>query len=119
MWARDERKFLVVSNTVNIPPCHVSIILLKLVGHMVLWPNTLYEIAENPFPLIEEPNVAILPVLEKVGDRFSDEYITTLCNQGGHPITLKENTTAGYVKEAYAIYMPFCKNSILSKGCSC
>ena len=68
-WAKDERKCFVTNNTFAISPYHVSIILLQPVDHMVLWPNTVIEIDKNSFPLIEQPSIAILPLLQKVGDR--------------------------------------------------
>ena len=90
MWTRDERKCLVTNNTITIPPYHVSIILLKPVDHMVLWPNTWIERDENPFPSIEQHGIAILQLLQKVGDRLPDEFITALWDHGGPTITLKK-----------------------------
>ena len=65
-----------------------------------MWPNTLTEIEENPFLLSEEPIIVILPLLQKVGDRLPDAFIIALWNGGSHKITLKRNTTIGYVKES-------------------
>ena len=45
---------------------------------MVLWPETLIELDENPFLSIEQPCIAILPLLQKLGDRLLDEFITAL-----------------------------------------
>ena len=98
--ARDEIKCVVANNTVTIPIYLVSIEPLKPVDHMVLWPNTLIEIDEYPFLPVEHSSVVILPLLHRVGDRLWDKFTIALCNQGGHIITLEENTTIGYVREA-------------------
>ena len=50
--------------------------------HVVLWPNTLIEIEENPFLSIEQPITVILSLLQNVGDKLSDKFIVALWNQG-------------------------------------
>ena len=105
-WTRDEGKFLVTMNTIIIPPYHVSIILLKPIGHIVLWPSMVTEKRWNPFLSVEEPSIAILLLLQKVGDRLTDEFITVLWNQSGHTITWKRNSTIWHLREADYIEKP-------------
>ena len=70
------------------------------IGHLTLLPNTLNEIDESTFLSMEEPSISILPLLQKVGDRLPDMLITTLWNNGDYTMTLKKNTTIGFVREA-------------------
>ena len=96
----DERKCSVTNRTITTPPYNVSMVPFIPVGHLVLWPNTLSEMDKSPFLPIEQPSISILPLLQKAGDRLPDESITAFWNHCDHIVTLKKNTTIGYVREA-------------------
>ena len=55
---------------------------------------------ENPFFLIEQPNMNIIPVLQKHDNRTPDKFMAILWNPGGHSISIKRNMTIGYKKES-------------------
>ena len=95
----DERKHLVTNETSTITPYQVSMMLLIPVGHLLLWPNTLIEKDQSPFLSIGKLSISILPLLQKVGGRLPDGFITASWNHGDHTKTLKKNTTIGYVRE--------------------
>ena len=83
-------------------PYNIPIIPFKLVTNtfgMNLQLNTLLEIEENPFLSIEQPNITIIPVLQRIGLRITDRFMAFLCIPGGHNISLKTNTTISYMKE--------------------
>ena len=42
-WVNGEKKYIVTNNIITIPSYHVSMILLKLADHIVLWPSILSE----------------------------------------------------------------------------
>ena len=54
----------------------------------------------RPFLSIEQPNIAILPLLQKVEDKLPDQFIVVLWNQCNYTKTLKRNTMIGYMKES-------------------
>ena len=54
-----------INRKISIPPHHISMIPLIPVGHLVMWPNTLIEIDESPFHLIEQPSISILSLLQE------------------------------------------------------
>ena len=48
---------------------------------------------------IEQPNMIIIPVLQKLGLRIPDEFMAMLWNSGGKAVILKK-TTISYVKKS-------------------
>ena len=98
----DKRTCIVANHTVTIPCYHMSVTPLKQVNYTCdtnLNSNTLLEIEESPFLSIEQPNMMIIPVLQKLELRIPDEFMAMLWNPGGQAIILKRNTTFGYAKE--------------------
>ena len=94
---------LMTSHTVTIPPYHISIVPFKSVHHALssnIKPNTLIEVEENPFLSIEQLDMIIIPMLQKLGLRIPDVYTAVLWNQGGQVRILKRNTIIGYVRES-------------------
>ena len=89
-YAGYERKCSFTNRTITIPPYHVSMISLIPVRQPILLPNTLIGIDKSPFLLKEQHSISILPLLQKVGDRLPDEFITVLWNHGDHTVTLKK-----------------------------
>ena len=55
---------------------------------------------ENPFFAIKQPNVTIIPALQKLNNRTSDKFMAILWNSGGDSISIKRNTSIGYMKES-------------------
>ena len=91
-WLKDERTHLVTNHKATVLPYYISIIPLKPVNHTLgtnLWPNTLLEIEENPFLSIEQLNITIIPVLQKIGLRIPHLFMAVLRNPGSHNISLK------------------------------
>ena len=62
--------------------------------------DTLLEMDENPFFTIEHPNITITPALQKLDHRMPDKFMAILWNPGGYYISIKRNTTAGYLTES-------------------
>ena len=73
---------------------------LKPVKDLVFRLDTLIDIKENPFLSIEQSNIAILPLLKKVGDRLPGKFTAAFWNWDSHTISLKQNTTIWCVKES-------------------
>ena len=97
----DKRTHIVTSHTVTILPYHISIILLTPINHIYninLQMNTLLEMEENFFLSIKQPNITIIPTLQKLEGRTPDEFMAILWNPGGHIITIKSSTTISYIR---------------------
>ena len=76
---------------------------MKAIYHVInnnINPNTLIEIEENPFLVIEQQDIVPIPMLQKLGCHVPDVYMAVLWNPGGQTVILKRNMTIGYVKEA-------------------
>ena len=88
---------------VTIPPYHISIVPLKSINHALssnIKPNTLIEIEEKPFLSIEQLDLIITPMLQRLGLRIPNVYMAVLWNPGGQVIILKRNTTISYARES-------------------
>ena len=99
----DKRMHLVANYTVTIPPYQISVVPLILVTNTCdtnLRPHTLLEIEETPFLSIDQQNMKIIPILQKLGFRMPDEFMAVLWNPGGQAIILKRNTTISNAKES-------------------
>ena len=91
------------SNTVTIPPYHIPIAPLKAIIHVIsnnIKPNTLIDIQENPFLTIEQPDLVVIPMQQKLGPRIHNVYMAVLWNPGGQTVILKTSITTCYVKES-------------------
>ena len=55
---------------------------------------------ENPFFAIKQPNISIIPALQKLDNRTSDKFMAILQNPGGNSISIKKNATISYMKES-------------------
>ena len=55
---------------------------------------------ENPFFTIEQPNVRIIPTLQKLDNRTLDKFMAILWNPGGDSLSFKRNTAIDYIKES-------------------
>ena len=70
-----------MNNTGTVPSYHISIAPLKAIYYAVsknIKPNTLIEIEENSFLVIEQPDLVLLPMLQKLGLRILIVYIAAL-----------------------------------------
>ena len=54
---------------------------------------------ENPCSATEQPNITVIPALQKPDNKTPDKFMAVLWNPGD-PITIKRNTTIGYMKES-------------------
>ena len=98
-----QKLHLITNNTVTIPPYHISIASLKAINHTIsknIKPNTLIKIEENPFLAIEQQDIVLIPILQKLGPRVPNVYMAVLWNPGGYPVTLKRNMTISHVRES-------------------
>ena len=85
------------------PPYHISIGPLKAINHVInnnIKPNILREIEENPFLAIEQPDLVLIPMLQKLGPQIPSMYMTVLWNPGDQTVIFKRNMTIGYVRES-------------------
>ena len=79
----DQKICLLTTNTVTIPPHHISLVPLKATNQTM---NTKFpseaslEIEENPFLTIEQPELLLIPTLEKLGSQVPDAYMAVLWN---------------------------------------
>ena len=86
---------------VTLPPHYISIVPLtpiKYKGNKQT--NTLLEMEENHFFFIEQPNITIIPALQKLYNRTPNQFLAALWNHGGHSISIKKNVTIGYIRES-------------------
>ena len=100
---------LITYHTVTIATFHISITPLKSINHALssnIKSNTLIEIEENCLLSIEQPDVIIIKMLQKIGLRIPALYIAVLWNPGGQVIKLKRNTTIIYARESYYMETP-------------
>ena len=66
---RQQKIHLIVSNTVTIPPYHASLVPLKAIHqatNMKFPSETLLEIEENLFLTIEQPELVLIPTVQKL-----------------------------------------------------
>ena len=56
-------------------------------------------IEDNLFFSTEQPNITIIPALQKLNSRTPDKFMAILWNPGGHSISIKKNMTIGYIRE--------------------
>ena len=99
----DEKLHLITSNTVTIPPYHISIAPLKAIKQATndnFKPNDLIETEVNLFLAIEQPDLILISVLQKPGPQIPNVYMAVLWNPGGQTIILKQNTTISCAKES-------------------
>ena len=61
---------------------------------------------ENAFFSIEQSDITIIPVLQKLENRIPDRYMAILWDGSGHFISIKKNITIGYMKESDYIEKP-------------
>ena len=106
---------MVTKHTGALPPYHISIIPFIAIHHREIMPtNTLLEIEENPFFSIEQPNITIIPTLQKLESKTPNKFMAILWNPGGHSITINKNTTIGYVKNWNILKIPKLTNKKIS-----
>ena len=99
----DHKLCLITNNTVTIPSCHIFITPLKAINHVVsnnIKPNNLIEIEETPFLVIEQLDIVLTPVLQKLGPRMPDIYVAVLWNPHDQAVILKRNMTICYARES-------------------
>ena len=106
-----EKTHVVTTYTVTLPPHYISIVLLTPINYTRnMQTNTLLDIEANPFFLIEQPNVTVIPALQKLESRAPDKFMAILWNPGGQSTNIKKNITIGYIKE-----LEYIKNPKLTK----
>ena len=55
---------------------------------------------EIPFLAIEQQDLVLIPMLQKLGPQIPDVYMAVLWNSGGQTLILKRNMTIRYVRES-------------------
>ena len=79
----NEKTHVVAKHTVTLPPHHMSIVPLTPINYTGnIQANTPPEVEENPFFLIGQQNITIIPALQKLGSRTPDEFFSNnnTCN---------------------------------------
>ena len=72
--------------TVTIPAHHISIVPLKAINQAIninCTSETLLEIEENPFLMIEQSELVIEPTLQRLVSQVPDTYMAVLWNPRG------------------------------------
>ena len=95
----EQKLCLITTNTVTIPPYHISLVPLKTINqtkNAKIQSEALLEIEEYP----EQQELVLIPTLQKLGSRVPDAYMAVQWNPGGQTVILKRNRTIGYVKES-------------------
>ena len=98
-----QKLYLISSNTAALSSCHISIDPLKAINHAIsnnLKLNTLIEIEENPSLAIEQPDLVIIPMLQKLRPRIPNVYMALSWNPGGQTVILKRKMTISYERES-------------------
>ena len=54
---------------------------------------------ESPLFSIEQPNITIIPAIQKCDSKTPDTFMAILWNPGGHSMNTRKNKTIGYIKE--------------------
>ena len=75
-----------MTTTVMIPPHHVSIVSLKAISWAInskFTSETLLEIGENPFLTTEQPELVLVPTLQRLGYQVSGTSMAVLRNPRG------------------------------------
>ena len=63
----NEKIHVVTKHTATLPPHHISIVPLSPINYTEnIQTNTLLDMEENPFFLIEQSNITIIPGLQKL-----------------------------------------------------
>ena len=99
----DKKLHLITNNTVTIPNYHISIAQLKAINHVInnnIKPNTVIEKEENFFLAIDQPDLVLNTMLQKLGPQISKVCMAVLWNPGGQTALLKRNMTIWYVRES-------------------
>ena len=88
----DQKLHLMTNNTFTIPLYHISIAPLKAIYHAIcnkFKPNIIIEIEENHFLAIEQLDIVLIPILQKLGPQIPNVYMAVLWNPGGQTVILK------------------------------
>ena len=76
---------------------------MKTINHVInnnIKPNILIEMEEHSFQAIQQLDLALIPMLQKLGPRIPNVYMAAQWNPGGQMVILKRNMTIGYVRES-------------------
>ena len=95
-----EKTHEVATHTATFPPHHTSIV--PLTSTHYTWniqTDTLLEIEANPFSLIKQTKITIIPALKRLHSRTPDKFMAILWIPGGHFISIKKNMTIYYIKD--------------------
>ena len=82
----EQKIHLITTNTVTILPHHISFVPLEAINQVIniKFPSeALLEIEENPFLTIEQPELVLMPILQRLGSQIPDKYMAVLWNPGG------------------------------------
>ena len=66
----EQKLHLIATNTVTIPPHHISLVSLKAINYAIntkFLSEPLLQIEENPFLTIEQAELVLTPNLQKLG----------------------------------------------------
>ena len=78
----DAKIHVITKSTVTLPPKHISIVPLTPINYSgKIHRDTLLEREENPFSTIEQPNITVIPALQKPHNRTPDKFMAILWNQ--------------------------------------
>ena len=86
----DKKLHLITNNAVTILPYDTSTAPLKAIKQAInnnFTPNGLIEIEVNPFLTIEQPELILIPMLQKLGSQTLDVYMAVL----GNPVRANYN----------------------------
>ena len=79
-----------IKHTVTFMPYHISVVPLTPINYTEsIQTNALTEIEWNPFFSIEQPNITIIPMLQKLDSGTPDKFMAILWNPGDHSKTIK------------------------------
>ena len=96
----DRQTTFITNKTVTMPPYHISIAPLKAINHVIsnnIKSTTFIEIEGNLFLAIEQLDLVLKPMLQKLWHRIAKVYMVVIWNPGGQTVKLKRNTTISYV----------------------
>ena len=95
----DDKICVMTKSTVTLPPHHISIVSLTAINYPgKVHTDILLGMKENPFFTIKQQNITIIPALQKLDNRTPDKFMAVLWNPGADSISIKRNTTIGYMK---------------------
>ena len=100
-WEIDEKMCVVTKAQLPYHPTTLQLTPISWSGK--IHKKALFEMEENPYFCIEQPNSTIIPALPNPDNRAPGKFMTILWNPDGQSISIKKNPIIGYVKESDSI----------------